>query len=102
MKINRPDFSASRTEISAFCERYYIKKLSLFGSVLRSDFNEASDIDVLVEFDAGHVPGLIRFASIELELTELIGKKVDLRTPQDLSPYFRDQVLATASVQYAR
>src|SRR5712692_4061644 len=102
MTVNRPDLSASRTEISAFCKRYYIKKLSLFGSVLRSDFNEASDIDVLVEFDAGHVPGLIRFASIELELSEIIGKKVDLRTPQDLSPYFRDQVLATASVQYAR
>ncbi len=102
MKINRPELSTKRTEISAFCERHYIKKLSFFGSVLRSDFNEVSDVDVLVEFDSGHVPGLIRFASIELELSEIIGRKVDLRTPQDLSRYFRDQVLATASVQYAR
>lgn len=75
-------------------------KLSLFGSVLRDDFDEDSDIDVLVEFEPQHVPGFIRLSAIERELTELLHRKVDLRTPRDLSHYFRDQVLATARIQY--
>src|SRR3989442_56946 len=99
MKTDRPQLN--KKDISAFCKRHHIRKLSLFGSVLRSDFNEASDIDVLVEFEPAHIPGLIRLAAMERELTDLLGRKVDLRTPQDLSHYFRDQVLATASVQYA-
>src|SRR6266700_451741 len=90
-----------KKKVSDFCRRHYIRKLSLFGSVLRTDFNEASDIDVLVEFAPAHIPGLIRLAAMERELTGLLGRKVDLRTPQDLSRYFRDQLLATASVQYA-
>ena len=90
-----------KKKVSAFCKRHHIRKLSLFGSVLRAEFDQASDIDVLVEFEQAHVPGLIRLAAMERELTELLGRKVDLRTPQDLSRYFRDQVLATASVQYA-
>ena len=91
-----------KVQIEAFCKRHYIRKLSLFGSVLRSDFNNESDIDVLIEFESGHVPGLIGLAGMECELAELLGRKVDLRTPQDLSPYFRDQVVASASVQYAQ
>lgn len=99
MKANQ--LQVNRRRISAFCKRNHITKLSLFGSVLRSDFNEASDIDILVEFEPTHIPGLIRLSAMERELTTLFGRKVDLRTPQDLSRYFRDQVLTNASVQYA-
>jgi len=85
--------------ISDFCRRHHIRKLALFGSVLREDFNPESDVDVLVEFEPGHVPGLA-FFSIERELSEILNHKVDLNTPQFLSPYFRDQVLAEAEAQY--
>jgi predicted nucleotidyltransferase len=85
--------------IAKFCERHHIRKLSLFGSVLRSDFTSESDIDVLVEFDPAHLPGLIRLAGMELELTKLLQHKVDLRTAEDLSPYFRQEVLDSAVEQ---
>jgi uncharacterized protein len=89
--------------IADFCRRHHIRKLSFFGSVLRDDFRPDSDVDVLVEFEAGHVPGLFRLAGMERELSSLLGgRKVDLRTPQDLSPYFRDEVLVSAEVQYAQ
>jgi hypothetical protein len=87
------------TEVAAFCRRHHIRKLALFGSVLRQDFAPTSDVDVLVEFEPGHVPGLAFFA-IERELSEILGRKVDLNTVQFLSGYFRDQVLAEAEVQY--
>ncbi|HJZ05328.1 MAG TPA: nucleotidyltransferase family protein, partial [Patescibacteria group bacterium] len=74
--------------------------LALFGSVLREDFQSNSDIDVLVEFESGHVPGLA-FFSMEAELSDMLGRKVDLNTPNFLSPYFRDKVLAEAEVFYA-
>jgi predicted nucleotidyltransferase len=78
-------------------------KLSLFGSVLREDFRPDSDVDVLVEFEEGHTPGFFGLARMEEELSKLLGgRKVDLRTPQDLSRYFREEVLASAAVQYAR
>jgi uncharacterized protein len=99
MKANQ--LQINRLEISAFCKQNHIKKLSLFGSVLRSDFNQESDVDILVEFEPTHIPGLIRLSAMERELTALFGRKVDLRTPQDLSRYFRDEVLTNASVQYA-
>jgi len=86
-------------KISDFCRRHHIRKLALFGSVLREDFNPESDVDVLVEFEQGHVPGLA-FFSMERELSEILNHKVDLNTPQFLSPYFRDQVLAEAEAQY--
>jgi predicted nucleotidyltransferase len=89
-------------EIAAFCHRHHIRKLALFGSVLRDDFRPDSDVDVLVEFEPGQVPGFLGIARLERELAELLGAgKVDLRTPEDLSRYFRDEVLATAEVQYA-
>ena len=88
-------------KIVEFCTKNHITNLSLFGSVLRGDFREDSDIDLLVEFDSNHVPGLIRLASMEIELTEILGRKVDLRTPQDLSRYFRQEVVNNAEVQYA-
>ena len=83
-----------------FCRRHHIRRLSLFGSILRVDFRPESDVDVLVEFEPGHVPGLIRMAALENELSGLMGRKVDLRTPGDLSRYFRDEVLAGAEEQY--
>src|SRR6266581_7433064 len=89
-------------QIAEFCRRHHIRKLSLFGSVLRDDFRPDSDVDVLVEFEPDHIPGLIRFAGMELELSKLLGgRKVDLNTPQFLSPYFRDEVLEEAAVQVA-
>ena len=89
-----------RDKVAEFCKRNGIRKLSLFGSALRGDFRPDSDVDVLVEFEPGHVPGLAFFA-MENELSEILGRKVDLNTPQFLSRYFREQVLAEAEVQYA-
>jgi hypothetical protein len=87
--------------IEEFCKRHHIKKLSLFGSALRDDFTPESDLDILVEFDPAHIPGLIRLAGMEIELTSILGRKVDMRTAQDLSRYFRDEVLSSSKVQYA-
>jgi predicted nucleotidyltransferase len=95
MKVRLP-----KDKTAAFCRRHYIRKLSVFGSVLHGDARPDSDLDVLVEFDSGHVPGLA-FFGMEQELSELLGRKVDLNMPQFLSPYFRDVVLAEAEVQYA-
>jgi uncharacterized protein len=88
-------------KLEEFCRRNHIRKLSLFGSVLREDFGPDSDVDVLVEFEKGHVPGLIGIAGMEIELAEIVGRKVDLRTPQDLSKYFRQEVVDSAVLQYA-
>lgn len=86
-------------EVADFCRRHRIRKLALFGSVLRDDFRSDSDIDVLVEFEPGTRVGL-RFFTIERELSELLGRKVDLHTPGFLSKYFREEVLKEAKVQY--
>lgn len=88
-----------RGKLTEFCRRHHIRRLSFFGSVLRDDFRPESDVDVLVEFEAGHTPGLGFFA-MEAELSTLIGRKVDLNTSQFLSPYFRHQVEAEAEAQY--
>ena len=90
-----------REIIEAFCKKHHICKLSIFGSALRQDFRSDSDIDVLVEFHADNTPGLIKLAGIEIELSNLMGRKVDLRTPQDLSRYFRQEAIESAEVQYA-
>lgn len=90
-----------RERLAEFCRRHYIRRLSLFGSVLRDDFQPESDVDVLVEFEPGHVPGFA-FISMQEELSEILGRKVDLNTPGFLSRYFRDRVLAEAEVQYDR
>ena len=84
-----------------FCRRHHIRKLSIFGSYLRDDFGPESDVDLLVEFDPEHIPGLFDVAGMEIELSEMLGRKVDLRTAEDLSRYFRDEVVAQAEVQYA-
>lgn len=91
-----------KERLADFCRRNHIRKLSLYGSVIRGDFRPESDIDVLVEFDVGHRVGLIRLARMERELSGLFGgRKVDMRTAADLSRYFRDEVVAGAEVQYA-
>ena len=95
--------SVSKTALAAFCQEHGVKRLAIFGSALREDFGPDSDIDVLVEFEPERIPGLLGIAGMELELSELFtGRKVDLRTPEELSPYFRQDVLATAEVQYDR
>jgi predicted nucleotidyltransferase len=92
-----------KDRLGEFCRRHHIAKLSFFGSVLREDFTPDSDIDVLIEFEIGHTPGLLHMARMEREMSGLLqNRKVDLRTSQDLSRYFRQQVLATAQVQYAQ
>jgi len=88
-----------KDKIAGFCKRHYITKLSLFGSVLRDDFSASNDIDVLVEFEPDHVPGL-SFFEMQDELSEILGQKVDLNTRNFLSPHFRDKVLSEAEVQY--
>ena len=87
--------------IASFCEKHHIVKLALFGSVLTDKFREDSDVDVLVDFDQEHIPSLFAVARMERELSELLGRKADMRTPEDLSEYFRDEVVRTALVQYA-
>jgi len=83
-----------------FCKKNRIKKLAIFGSSIKGKLKSDSDIDILVEFEEGHTPGLITFCGMQNELTDMIGREVDLRTPQDLSRYFRDEVIKTAEVQY--
>lgn len=87
--------------LAQYCEKHYIRRLALFGSQLKGTAGPDSDIDLLVEFDPAHVPGLMGIAGMEIELSELLGQKVDLRTAADLSRYFRDEVLQMAQVQYA-
>lgn len=90
-----------KQELEQFCRCHYIRKLSLFGSVLRDDFTAESDVDFLVEFEPGKTPGFFKLARMEMELSELLeGRKIDLRTPNELSVYFRDRVMAEAVVQY--
>ena len=88
-------------KVTEFCKRRHITRLALFGSVLTDSFRPDSDVDVLLEFEPDHVPGLIKLAGLEWELSEIIGRKVDVRTPEDLSKHFREEVLATAEMQYA-
>jgi predicted nucleotidyltransferase len=85
--------------IAGFCRRHHVRRLALFGSVLRDDFRPDSDVDVLVELEPEHVPGLA-FFSMQDELSEIIRRRVDLNTPGFLSPLFRDTVIAAADVLY--
>ena len=98
MKTTFP-IDISLEEIPKFCQKHSIRKLSLFGSILREDFTSQSDVDVLVEFEPGKTPGLA-IITIEDELSEIINRQVDLRTPADLSRYFRSSVLAEARTIY--
>lgn len=88
-------------KIAVFCEQHHIAKLAFFGSVLTDRFNDESDVDVLVEFHPDHIPGLFALAGMEFELSDILGRKADMRTPKDLSHYFRDEVVKNAVVQFA-
>lgn len=89
-----------RKAVADLCRRYHIRRLSLFGSTIHGALRKESDLDVLVEFEPGHAPGL-EFFNIEEELSRIFGRKVDLNTPGFLSRYFRDEILSEAKVQYA-
>ena len=98
-----PEVHAYRERVASFCEKRGIVWMAIFGSALRSDFRPDSDIDVLIRFDPDRIPGLIRLAAMERELSSLFGcRKVDLRTPEDLSRYFRDSVVHGAETIYER
>ena len=98
--LQRHNVSVSGEKLLKLCQKYQIQRLALFGSILRDDFTPESDVDLLVEFAPGHTPGL-GFIEIQDELSRLLGRSVDLNTPQDLSRYFRQQVLEQAEVIYA-
>lgn len=88
--------------VQEFCERNHIRRLSLFGSALRDDFSPSSDVDLLVEFHPDHIPGLFGVARMEEELSQLLGgRRVDLRTAEDLSRYFRANVVEGSVTLYA-
>lgn len=90
----------SKNNLTEFCKRNHIRKLSIFGSAIRGELQPDSDIDLLVEFEQEHTPGLFSIIRMEMELAEMLGRKVDLRTPEDLSQYFHDEVVRNAEVQY--
>ncbi|PKL46722.1 MAG: nucleotidyltransferase [Planctomycetes bacterium HGW-Planctomycetes-1] len=89
-----------QSRLADFCKKNHIKKLFVFGSALGGHLMPESDIDLLVEFDPKHIPGLFSIVRMEMELTEMLGRKADLRTFEDLSPYFRDEVVKNAELQY--
>jgi hypothetical protein len=96
-----PSLDIDEATLGRFCERHHIRRLSLFGSRARGTARPDSDIDLLVEFEREHIPSLIGIAAMEIELTALVGNKVDPRTAGDLSRYFRDEVVRTAKALYA-
>jgi len=89
-----------QNRISAYCKENGIKKLSFFGSVLTNKFTDASDVDILVEFFEESIPGLLGFARMEKELSQIIGRKADIKTAEELSEYFRETVVKEAEVKY--
>ncbi|MDE2702407.1 MAG: nucleotidyltransferase [Chloroflexi bacterium] len=92
-----------KAQLASLCKAHGLRSLAIFGSVLRDDFDSESDIDFLVEFEEGRVPGLLGIAAIEIEISKLLdGRKVDVRTIEDLSRYFRDEVLKDAEILYAQ
>jgi predicted nucleotidyltransferase len=97
-----PGVDLDEAKIADFCRRHRITKLQLFGSVLRKDFHEASDVDVLYEFEPGKSVGMFGLFEMERELSELIGRQVDMGTPDSLSVYIRDRVMAEAETIYVR
>ncbi|MBI5524177.1 MAG: nucleotidyltransferase family protein [Desulfarculus sp.] len=92
----------SRQSLAGFCQRHGVARLGFFGSVLRDDFRPDSDLDVLIEFLPGRGAGYLRMAAMEQELSALLGRKVDLRTPGELSAYFREEVMKESAVQYSQ
>ena len=95
-----PSINLDQATIASFCEQHHIRRLALFGSQLKGTSKPDSDIDLLVEFDPEHIPTLLGIAGMEIDLSDMLGKKVDLRTAADLSRYFRDEVLREALPVY--
>lgn len=92
----------NKKRIDACCKKYHITYLALFGSVLTSHFSTSSDVDILVKFDKKHIPGLFGIFDIQEELSVIVGRTVDLKTPNSLSRYFRDEVLSKSQVLYGK
>ena len=91
-----------KKQLESYCKKNHIKKLALFGSFLREDFSSDSDIDILVEFEKDHIPGFFDIVRMEEQLSKFFkGKNIDLRTPKDLSRYFRKKIINNAEVLYA-
>jgi predicted nucleotidyltransferase len=91
-----------KQKIALYCKKNHIKKLALFGSFLRDDFSADSDIDFLVEFEKEHIPGFFTLIRMEEQLSQFFqGRKIDLRTPNDLSRYFKDNVIRNTEILYA-
>jgi len=100
--VKRAKIKIPKKKIEEFCKSHHIRKLSFFGSFLRKDFCPDSDLDILVEFEPGQIVGFLKLAGMEMELSEILNHKADLRTPAELSRYFRQEVLDSAEVQYAQ
>jgi len=96
-----PEVFVADDDLVSFCRAHGIQRLRLFGSALRGELRPDSDIDLLVEFEPGRSPGLVGLAALELELEAILGREVELRTPSDLSRYFRDAVTQSSRVLYA-
>lgn len=99
--MTKAKIEVPKSELSKFCRKNNIRRLSLFGSVLRDDFGPDSDVDVLVEFQPGTRIGLIQLTRLEIELSGILGRKVDLNTPGFISKYFRSEVMTEGEVHYA-
>lgn len=100
--MNRLPIRLHKAKIVTFCKKYHIAYLALFGSVLTSNFTKKSDVDILVKFEKKHTPHLFGMMRMESELSDIIGYPVDLKTPNDLSPYFRSDVLNKAKAIYGK
>jgi len=101
-RMGRARIDIPRDALADFCRRHHIRRLAFFGSVLTEHFTPESDVDILVEFEPRRTPGILRMAGLEIELSGLLGRKVDLRTPAELSRYFREEVLQSSETQYAK
>lgn len=100
--MRKKSLKIPKKQLAQFCVDNHVSRLSLYGSFLRDDFKADSDIDMLVEFEPGNKVGFLKMARMENELSKILGRKVDLRTPGELSRYFRQEVLENAKVEYAK
>jgi predicted nucleotidyltransferase len=100
--MNKPQIRLQKRKVESFCKKYHIVYLALFGSVLTSNFTKKSDVDILVKFEKKHAPHIFNMIKMESELSDMIGHPVDLKTPNDLSPYFREDVLTKAKTIYGK
>lgn len=98
--MDKLPLAINKEKVNVFCKKYHIVYLALFGSILTSHFTASSDVDILVKFEREHTPTLFDLVDMETELSSIVGRSVDLKTPNDLSPYFRDEVLANAATIY--